>query len=70
MSKVPIKESRHLSYWTYGTELSSEYEAGKTLQSCDPSQAKDWLSNLQLDLRAASAYRKTVHCIVANTETW
>ena len=53
----------------YGTDLETEYQAGRTLQSCDPSQG-DWLSNLQLDLRAASARRKTVHCIVANTETW
>lgn len=53
----------------YGTDLEDEYQAGRTVQSCDPSRS-DWLSNLQLDLRAASARRKTVHCIVANTDTW
>ncbi|XP_057365857.1 uncharacterized protein LOC130686728 [Daphnia carinata] len=70
-AKIPVNEqTRPPSWnWMYGTELQDEYQAGKTLQSCDPSQ-KDWLSNLQLDLRAASARRKSVHCIVANTDTW
>lgn len=53
----------------YGTELEEEFHAGRTLQSCHPGES-DWLSDLQLDLRAASARRKTVHCVVANTDTW
>lgn len=65
---MPIND-HSLSDWMYGTDLEDEYQAGRTLQSCDPSQS-DWLSNLKLDLRAASARRKTVHCIVANTDTW
>jgi hypothetical protein len=67
-AKMPIND-QSLSDWMYGTDLEDEYQAGRTLQSCDPSQS-DWLSNLKLDLRAASARRKTVHCIVANTDTW
>lgn len=70
-AKIPVNEQTCPPSWNwmYGTELQDEYQAGKTLQSCNPSQ-KDWLSNLQLDLRAASARRKSVHCIVANTDTW
>lgn len=68
-AKVNAMDESNFSNWSYGTSLESEYKAGRALQSCDPSQS-DWLSNLQLDLRAASARRKTVHCIVANTETW
>lgn len=72
LSPTVKKESQSgngLSNWMCGTELADEYYAGRTLQSCNPDQT-DWLNDLQLDLRAASAYRKTVHCVVANTDTW
>lgn len=68
-STVKTDGATRLSNWMYGTELEEEFHAGRTLQSCHPGES-DWLSDLQLDLRAASARRKTVHCVVANTDTW
>lgn len=58
-----------LSHWIYGSELNAEYQAGRVIQSCDPSTS-DWLQDLHLDLRAAVKRLKTASCIVANTETW
>ena len=68
---LKAKRLRHspLSRWVYGDTLNSQYQAGRILQSCDPSLC-DWLHELQRDLRAAVPQIKTVSCVVANTETW
>jgi len=68
---VTLESSRasYLSQWTYGSQLNDEYQAGRVIQSCDPSSC-DWLKDLQLDLRAAVSHMKTASCIVANTDTW
>ena len=60
----------HLLRWSYGTGLEARYQAGRALQSCDPSRC-DWQRELQLDLRAATARADVaVSCVVANGDTW
>lgn len=69
-AKATAARQPHLLRWSYGAGLEARYQAGRTLQSCDPSRC-DWLRELQLDLRAAAARADAgVSCVVADTDTW